>query len=126
MKSDIETRQDVELLVNEFYNKVRADDSLNYIFDDIAKLDWETHLPRMYDFWETILFGASSYKGNPMMKHVELDKIFHLEKPHFNRWLFLWSQTLNENFKGAKADEILLRAEAIAATMQYKIKTINH
>lgn len=125
MKTDIQTREDIELLVNQFYLKVRSDDTLNYIFDDIAKLDWEAHLPQMYSFWETILLGKSSFKGNPMMKHIQLDRVFPLQKAHFNRWLYLWELTLTENFNGSKADEALLRAEAIAATMQYKIKTIN-
>lgn len=125
MKRDIENRADVELLVNRFYEKVREDQLLNPIFSDVAKIDWTHHLPRMYDFWSGILIGEFDYKGNPMVKHMDLDKLHRLEIHHFNRWLALWAQTLDELFEGQQANEALLRAEAIAATMQFKINKFN-
>lgn len=51
MKKDIENRNDVQLLIDSFYEKVKADKVIGYIFNDIAKVDWGKHLPVMYDFW---------------------------------------------------------------------------
>jgi hemoglobin len=62
---DITDRGDVACLVNVFYDRVRADDMLGPIFDDIAHVDWPTHLPLMYDFWESVLFGTATSKGAP-------------------------------------------------------------
>jgi hemoglobin len=47
---DIVSRADIEHLVNHFYNRVRADEILGPIFDDVAHTDWDAHLPKMYDF----------------------------------------------------------------------------
>ena len=56
MKTDIRNRKDIEKLVNTFYDKVKTDDVIGYLFNDVAKVNWENHLPKMYNFWENILF----------------------------------------------------------------------
>jgi hemoglobin len=65
-KKDIIDRTDIENLVNRFYDKVKKDDLIGFIFNDVAKLDWEKHLPTMYDFWEGIIFfrGHVQRKSN--------------------------------------------------------------
>jgi hemoglobin len=67
MKKDIENRNDVELLIITFYEKVKADESIGYIFNDIAKVNWPKHLPVMFAFWENVLFNTGAYNGNPMI-----------------------------------------------------------
>jgi len=119
---DLEHREDVILLVNEFYDKVKLNQEIGPIFTDIANLNWEHHLPRMYDFWETLLFGKEAYKGNPMDKHIALSKLTPLNKEHFNTWLLLWHQTLQEHFKGPIADLAKSKAENIAGLMLFKIQ----
>src|SRR5438874_29775 len=69
---DITDRRDVAYLVNVFYDRVRDDDILGPIFDDIAHVDWATHLPRMYDFWESVLFARGTFKGAPLVVHRAL------------------------------------------------------
>ena len=69
---DIADRRDVACLVNVFYDRVRDDDILGPIFDDIAHVDWATHLPRMYDFWESVLFARATFKGAPLVVHEDL------------------------------------------------------
>ena len=71
-KPDIHTEQDVELMVNSFYAKVNQDPLLSYVFNDFAEVDWQSHLPKMYQFWNTLIFGEQSYKGNPFAAHVPL------------------------------------------------------
>jgi len=83
---DISSRKDIELLINSFYDKVREDDTIGYIFSDVAAVDWILHLPKMYSFWETVLLGKMSFKGNPMLKHIQLSQKTEINKKHFDRW----------------------------------------
>jgi hemoglobin len=121
-KKDIEGRADVERMVDRFYEKVGKDPELGPIFNDIAAIDWDAHLPKMYDFWSSILFGEGSYKSDPMSKHVELDKKVELSEAHFQRWLELFQATLEENFQGPMRDHVLQRARSIAGIMQHRIQ----
>ena len=66
MKTDIRNRKDIEKLINAFYDKVKVDEVIGYFFNDVAKVNWEIHLPKMYDFWENILFYTANFEGNPM------------------------------------------------------------
>lgn len=45
MKKDISTSEDVKTLVDAFYNDVKSDPIIGYVFTDVAKVDWEEHLP---------------------------------------------------------------------------------
>jgi hemoglobin len=123
MKKDIENRQDVELLVRSFYVKVRADDTIGYIFNDIVKVDWEKHFPVMFDFWENILFYTGSYEGNPMILHEHINRVVPLTRAHFDRWNQLFAATLDELFEGEKATLAQQRALSISTVMQIKILT---
>ncbi len=120
--ADIEKRADVELLVKSFYSKALRDKLIGHFFSEVAKLDLDTHLPTMYDFWESTLFGVSTYQGNPMIKHIALHKKSPMESHHFVQWLTLWRGTVNELFKGPKADEAINRAQQIAHLMEYKVR----
>ncbi|WP_419869229.1 group III truncated hemoglobin [Chryseobacterium sp. CT-SW4] len=117
----LDSRQDIEELVNSFYEKVVEDETIGFFFNDIVKVDWEKHLPKMYSFWETILFGQMSYKGNPMGAHFPINEIEALEKKHFERWLELWKQTIEENFTGKNAELALYKAQNIAQLMAFKM-----
>jgi hemoglobin len=121
MKKDISIRQDVELLVNTFYDKVKVNPVIGYIFNDIAKVDWESHLPRMYSFWASILIGEQSFSGNPMQKHVQLSRIAPMTEAEFGEWLNVFMQTTDELFAGDKANEAKVRAANIARLMLHKI-----
>lgn len=120
-KTDIANENDIKILVDKFYKKVLTDSEIGFIFTDIAHLSLEKHMSIMYSFWGSTLLGQHSYKGNPMTKHIDLNKIIPLKQNHFERWLELWEQTVNENFAGEKANEAISRAKNIAALMQYKI-----
>ncbi len=118
---DIQNRKDIITLVDSFYEKVLKDELLGRIFTNVVKVDWEKHLPRMYDFWETTLFYESKYSGNPMQVHVDLNQRFPLTKVHFDRWLALFNQTVDELFEGNMATLARQRALSIATVMQVKI-----
>jgi hemoglobin len=122
MKKDISTRQDIELLVNEFYNKVNQSAVLGYIFNDIAKVHWETHLPKMYSFWASVLLGEHSFTGNPMQIHVGLGRITSMTEIEFSEWISLFDATINEHFEGEIAHHAKIRAMNIARLMLANIQ----
>lgn len=122
-KTDITSRADIELLVDRFYKKVLADKKIGQFFTEVVQLNWDKHMPIMYDFWETTLLGNIKYKGNPMLKHIELAQQRPLEAEHFAQWLELWRTTIKELFDGDKALEAITRAENIASLMQFKIQS---
>lgn len=120
MKKDIKNRADIEKLVSLFYAKVKGDTSISYFFNDVAKVNWETHLPKMCDFFENILFYTGNYEGNPMLAHEELHKKSEVRGEHFYRWNTLFDATVDELFAGEKAKEIKQRSINIAAAMMQK------
>ncbi len=120
-KKDITGRNDIELLVNTFYEKVKADKVIGYIFNDIAKVNWERHLPVMYNFWENTIFYTGSYSGNPLLSHKHLHRVAPLNAEHFNQWLKLFTETVNELFSGDRAELAKQRAYSISTVMQIKI-----
>ena len=121
MANTLNGRDEVKTLVDRFYQKVDMDDLLSPVFNEVAQINWEHHLPKMYDFWETVLFGAQKFKGNPMDTHIKLSRKTRLTQAHFDRWLELFYTTVNENFTGEKAEEAKIRARSIAGIMQHKI-----
>ena len=96
MNKDLNDRADVENLINSFYEKVKKDDMIAFIFNDVAKVDWEKHLPVMYDFWESVIFQTKTFQGNPMLKHLLLNEKVALRTEFFERWLKLFKETVDE------------------------------
>lgn len=120
-KHDIQSDEDVILMVNSFYSRVNEDELLSYVFNDFSHVDWEHHLPIMYRFWSSLIFGSGTYKGNPFAKHIPLP----IDKKHFNRWLALFEQNIDEHFEGEVANHTKLRAQSIAHIFQNKLEYIN-
>lgn len=118
---DLQHTEDVKLLVDTFYQQALNDEVIGHFFNEVIQLDLNAHMPVMYQFWESILFGSHEYKGNPMVKHIALHEKSRMESRHFERWLMLWTNTVNKLFAGPKADEAVQRANHIAALMQHKV-----
>lgn len=119
MKKDIETRRDIDDLMNRFYSKAFADETIGYIFK-IAELDLKHHLPVIGDFWETLLFGIGDYQRHgrsPLQIHALLNLKTALRAEHFRRWLEIFNETVDETFAGDRAGFAKLRAAAIANRM---------
>lgn len=121
MKTDIRNREDIAALVNAFYDKVRVNPQIGHFFNDVVRVNWEKHLPKMYDFWEGIVFGGSNYSGNPISTHKEVHALHAFSKTDFDEWLKLFKQTVNEMYEGEKAELIKQRALSIATVMQLKV-----
>ncbi|MEO8961849.1 MAG: group III truncated hemoglobin [Ginsengibacter sp.] len=116
-KNDILSLEDVKLLVDTFYGKVREDQLIGPIFNERIQDRWQQHLAKMYTFWQTVLLGEHTYYGSPFPPHAQLP----IEKEHFERWLSLFSKTLDELFTGEVAKETMWRANKMAEMFQYKI-----
>ncbi len=121
MKSDIIDRSDIQKVVNLFYDKVKSDKQIGYFFTDIVKVNWEKHLPIMYDFWENVLFYTGNYSGSPMIKHHQINQLSPIKEEHFNRWTFLFLETIDDLYVGENASLLKSKAESIAAVMRMKV-----
>ena len=115
---------DIVKLVDAFYAKVRADASLGHVFDGVAQVNWETHLPKLYAFWDTVLFRAGTFRGNPMAAHLKLMEQTDMSWPLFERWLELFRAAVHENFAGENASHIVRCAEDMARVIHSKIHAI--
>jgi hemoglobin len=124
MKHDIENRDDLLMLMQQFYNKLLADPSISYIFTDVAKIDLGHHFPILVDFWEMVLFQKDTYRKNAMQVHTQLNQKTPLKASHFDTWLGYFTQTVDELFEGEKAFLAKQRALSIATTMQIKMITL--
>ena len=110
MNKDIKNRADIELLVDNFYGKVKTDKLIGNFFTEVIQIKWEKHLSIMCDFWENIIFFSGNYIGSPMHLHQ-----------HLNRWNKLFSTSVDELFSGEKATLIKSKAKNIASIMQKNI-----
>lgn len=126
MKKDISNRKDLLLLVTEFYKKLLADDSISYLFTEVAKIDLDHHLPVLVDFWDSILFNSNTYQKNAMQPHLVLHQKSPLQKHHFDTWLNYFKQTVDELFEGEKAFIAKERATSIATVMHIKTIQLNN
>jgi len=118
---DISNQYDIEIFVNEFYDSVKNDELIGPIFMQNISVDsWPVHLERMCSFWNTVLFGAVDYRGNPFSKHSNLP----INEKHFDRWLELLNTALDKNFKGAKTDEVKERAYKMSLMFKSKLANI--
>jgi len=116
-EKEILNLDDVKLLVDTFYGKIRNDELLGPIFNERIQDRWQMHLEKMYSFWQTLLLEEHTYHGRPFPPHMNLP----VAHEHFAHWLKLFTQTINELFTGAKADEAKWRAENIAKMFETKL-----
>tara|TARA_R100000963_G_C4635757_1_gene99911 strand:- start:292 stop:669 length:378 start_codon:yes stop_codon:yes gene_type:complete len=108
---------DVKHLVDSFYGKIREDILLKDIFNNIIQDRWPEHLEKMYTFWQTVLLSEHTYYGSPFPPHAKMP----IDKEHFDRWLQLFFETIDENFTGEVAEEAKWRSSKMAEMFQFKI-----
>ncbi len=126
MKQDIQNREDVFLLVTQFYIKVRKDDVLGPFFNNVIK-DWDAHLQHLTSFWETSLFMTKKldhkYNGNPLEVHVRVDQEnnHRITEMHFGIWINLWFETLDALFEGEITENAKRRARKMGTFLYLNI-----
>lgn len=101
MKKEIENREDIVLLVHTFYDKIRADKEIGFYFNEMIT-DWDAHLEKLTDFWESNIFATRKYNGNPLEAHNKVDEHFEgkITSNEFGIWLNYWFATLDELYEG--------------------------
>lgn len=118
MHKELLNVEDIRQLVDTFYDKVRQDELLKDIFNERIGNRWPEHLEKMYRFWQTVLLEEHTYFGNPFAPHAQLP----VAKEHFDRWLKLFFENIEEQFTGEKATEACWRAGKMAEMFQVKIE----
>ncbi len=112
--------EDIKLLVDTFYDRIREDKLLGPIFDERIQDRWPIHLEKMYKFWQTVLLQEHTYFGSPFPPHAQLP----VGHEHFAAWLALFNKTVDELFTGDKATEAKWRAQKMAELFEAKIDYI--
>lgn len=115
MKHDITSKEDITLLVNEFYTEVLKNVKIGFYFKN---LNFEYHMPKMIHFWSFILLDEPGYTTNVTQKHENM----HLQPEHFDEWIRLFSETVDKFFEGEKAEMAKSRARLLGLTMASKFK----
>lgn len=106
----------ISLLVDEFYRRIRTDETLGPIFDEAIGDRWDHHLQRMKSFWASVALNAGTYSGQPVPVHRNLMRV---EQPHFQVWLALFRATLQDTAANPEAvDYFMERADRIAESLQ--------
>lgn len=116
-KQDITTIDDVKLLVDTFYDRVRQDNMLGHIFDSVIQDRWPEHLAKMYSFWQTVLLEEHTYHGSPFVPHAKLPVMAE----HFERWIELFCTTADELFVGQTTERAKWQGERMATMFLAKI-----
>ena len=120
MNPDLTSREDIDRLMSRFYGRAMTDSVIGPFFTEVVQLDLAHHLPVIGDFWESALFGTgvySKHRRNPLLIHAELSRKKTLEPRHFQRWLGLFNESIDESFAGTRADFLKQRSRAIAHRM---------
>lgn len=123
--NDIQNQDDLYLLVDEFYKKLLSDEKIAYIFTDVVKVHLEEHLPILVTFWSQAILGTGGYTKNLTQIHLDVNVKEHLTPELFKIWLHHFFTTVDEHFKGPKAEQIKTQALSIGTIMQIKIAQQN-
>ena len=118
---DIHNRGDIVVLLEDFYRKAFADPLIGHFFTEVVPLNLETHIPQIADFWESVIFSTRGYRKNVMEIHQHSHALSAIKKEHLDRWVALFSQTVDQSFEGPNATLIKQRARSVATMMEIKI-----
>lgn len=117
VKKDIQNMEDIKILVDNFYYKIKQDEILSPVFTTKIGEDWQPHLDKMYLFWNAALFGVRGYVGNPFLKHSTLPINLEL----ITRWLGHFNETCDHHFEGEFTENAKWRASIMANVFLTKI-----
>ena len=98
-----------------FYDTVERDDLLAPYF---VPVDMDAHMPRIVDFWSTLLFHTGRYSGNAFRPHMEMPG---LTAAHFARWVETMERTIDVHAAGPAAEHMKALAHRIAYSMQLRL-----
>ena len=111
---DLDDPAEIAEMVRRFYADVAQDDLLGPMFNDVAKVDWSEHLPKLAAFWSRALLGIPGYAGNPFRAHALVNAQRAFSPAHFERWLSLFHETLDLGWVGPITDRAREIADNVA------------
>ncbi|HZH96971.1 MAG TPA: group III truncated hemoglobin [Flavisolibacter sp.] len=119
--ADISTRGDIEKVLSAFYQQAFTDALIGKFFTEVVPLHLPSHLPLIADFWESVLFGTQGYRKNVMAVHQHIHSLAQIRKEHLDRWVALFTKTVDDLFTGDKATLMKQRGASIATMMNIKL-----
>ena len=125
-KQDIQGIVEIRRFVDLFYSRIQEDPMLGPVFDRVSAVNWEQHLDTMYRFWDSVLFGSGTYKGNPLLAHQQVNDKVRIDRqggaglghPEFDRWLEMFHQTMDDLFSGPRVELAKRAAGRMASHLQ--------
>src|SRR6478736_7861604 len=111
--NDIQTKSDIELLINKFYATLLLNEEMKLVF---AGIDFPAHVPRIVHFWSFVLLDEEGYKTNVFDQHLHLPIKTH----QFDIWLATFTSTVDSLFAGEKAEMAKQRATVLSHTFKSK------
>ncbi len=119
---DIQNREDIGLLVYNFYERVHNEPNLAPVFEMPAE-DFQNHIIRVVNFWENWLFQTGSYTGGMMFVHIQANQKHQLTTERFEQWLALWFLTADSLFTGERVEFVKSKALEIGQIMNAKFNS---
>jgi len=116
-RTDLATPAAVHDLVTRFYREIVFDELLEPIFGELAEVDWAEHIPNLIDYWCWILFGTHGFTGSVTKTHRRLHDVRSIEPVHCDRWMDLWSTTVDAGWSGPFADHAKTHAAKLMEGM---------
>ncbi len=123
---DLDTRSAIHDLVVAFYREIVFDDLLAPVFAEVAETDWAAHIPRLIDYWCTILLGERGYNGALLEAHREVHRRDPFRDEHFDRWYQLWVAATDARWCGPRAEQAKAHAAATAGLISRRLRGIDH
>ncbi|HLT69738.1 MAG TPA: group III truncated hemoglobin [Acidimicrobiales bacterium] len=117
-RPDLDRREHIARMVRDFYRDVAMDDLLGPVFET-AGVDWSVHIPKLVDFWAWQLLGDRSYGArNPLRAHEPVHARTPFTPEMYERWLQLFTATVDEGFAGPHAETAKGRARRMARALR--------
>jgi hemoglobin len=119
---DLDDRSSIHDAVVAFYREVVFDDVLAPVFDEVAEVDWAHHIPKLIDYWCRVLLGHPGYQGALVWSHQRVHDLEPFTDAHFDRWLQLWTDTIDARWRGPKAERAKDHALRIATALGHRLR----
>jgi hemoglobin len=107
--------EDLLGVLTDFYSRVEREELLAPYF---AVVDMADHMPRIVDFWSTLVFHTGRYSGNAFRPHLAMPG---LTAEHFARWLRTLEETVDAHAAGPAAEHMKALGHRIAFSMQLRL-----
>jgi hemoglobin len=104
-----------ELLLSFYATLIEQEPLLAPYFVGVAMV---AHMPRIADFWSTILFHTGRYSDNAFRPHLQMPG---LTAEHFARWVATLEATVDARFAGPMATQMKELGHRIAYSMQLRL-----